>query len=159
MIGVDDVPSADPEDFLVGRWELREGPRDAPSMTGYGIELVFSHTGSAGDEGPAALPGLPAGGWVSGRSGVNRFQGNYWSVAETEGDSQDSEDRGILAFGPLAVTLMAGPPAAMDAEHAFLKLLSRVRGFRARGTELDLLGDSGVLLARMERVPPAPVTV
>lgn len=150
MTDMDDVPGATPH-LLMGRWELREGPRDGPPMTGFEIDLVFSTMGMSEDAGPIALQGLPDSGTVTGRSGVNRFQGNYWSAAEPEGESGAS---GILAFGPLGVTLMAGPPAAMLAEHAFLQMLSRVRGYRVRGSELDLFGDSGVLLARMERVGP-----
>ncbi|RHA38506.1 META domain-containing protein [Cellulomonas rhizosphaerae] len=51
-------------------------------------------------------------GQVYGMSGVNRVRGT-WSV---EGD--------VLTFGPLASTMMAGPPDAMTLEHALHTLLA-----------------------------------
>lgn len=50
-------------------------------------------------------------GRVAGTAGVNRFAGE-WSIAE------DS-----LMFGPLATTLMAGPPDRMEQEGALLRIL------------------------------------
>ena len=50
-------------------------------------------------------------GSVSGGAGVNRFMGT-WSL-----------DEGVLVFGPLATTRMAGPPERMDLERRFLAVL------------------------------------
>ncbi len=50
-------------------------------------------------------------GHVSGGAGVNRFTGT-WSL-----------DEGVLVFGPLATTRMAGPPDRMDLERRFLEVL------------------------------------
>jgi heat shock protein HslJ len=47
------------------------------------------------------------GGRVSGRVGVNRFNGSYTVSADT------------IEFGPVATTRMAGPPELMDLERRF----------------------------------------
>lgn len=53
-------------------------------------------------------------GRASGRSGCNRFNGSYTLSGEG------------LAFGPIAGTRMACPPAEMDTERRFLDLLQKV---------------------------------
>jgi heat shock protein HslJ len=142
----------DPGADIEGRWQLTAGPSAGPPMLGFGIELQFA--GAAGHPVPAGgEPSLgPASGTVHGCSGVNRFRGSYWLVGDPV-----SAGAGILAFGPFVTTMMAGPPAAMTAERGFLALLDRVRGYRASGDELDLLGDSGEALARLARAAPAPI--
>jgi heat shock protein HslJ len=148
------IPGATPSQGLLGRWVLRQGPPDGPSLAGFGIELEF--TGSTGAASVAGRPGLgPASGTVAGLGGVNRFRGSYWQVA----DPVASHQAGILAFGPLVATMMAGPPPAMAAERAFLAALDRVRGYRLTGPELVLLADAGLVVAQLERARPALLTV
>jgi heat shock protein HslJ len=50
-------------------------------------------------------------GRISGRIGVNRFNGSYIVSADT------------IEFGPAATTRMAGPPELMDLEDRFLAAL------------------------------------
>ena len=57
---------------------------------------------------------IGAGGKIAGNAGVNRFSG----TAEIEGNK--------IAFGPLATTRRAGPPALMAQESMFLKAMSDV---------------------------------
>ena len=80
---------------------------------------------------------------VSGNAGINRYSGTV--------DTGAWENREIV-FGPLAVSRMAGPPAAMTAEAAYLGALDAVRTFRVEGGSLVLGGAAGELL-RFERAP------
>jgi putative lipoprotein len=66
-------------------------------------------------------------GKLHGKGGVNSFFGSY----ERQGESG-------LRFSPLGSTTMAGPPALMDQEAAYLRLLERADGFRLRGGTLEL---------------------
>jgi len=66
-------------------------------------------------------------GKLHGKGGVNSFFGSY----ERQGESG-------LRFSPLGSTMMAGPPALMDQEVAYLRLLERADGFRLRGGTLAL---------------------
>ena len=69
-----------------------------------------------------------------GTSGINRFFGGYESTGAT------------LKFGPLAGTKMAGPPAAMAVESAFLKAMASVTSFNIASNRLELkAGDKTVL--------------
>jgi heat shock protein HslJ len=80
---------------------------------------------------------------AGGFSGVNRYFGGY----EREGDR--------LKFGALAGTHMAGPPAAMAGETAFLAALAATSHWRLDGPALELLHD-GKVLARFTARLPAP---
>lgn len=109
-------------------------------------EDLFDRTGLSGTwqlQSPVAQPPARAeitlqlrAGSVAGMSGVNRYRGQV----EVQPDADVSPGvAGRLQFGPLATTLMAGPPAAMAAEQAFLTALSQVDGFRLAGDALVLL--------------------
>ena len=80
-------------------------------------------------------------GAVSGNAGINRYSGSI--------DTGAWENREIV-FGPLAVTRMAGPPAAMSIESAYLGLLDAVRAFEVdtdpAGGILTLSGAAGELI-------------
>ncbi len=80
-------------------------------------------------------------GAVSGRAGVNQYSGSV--------DTGAWQNREIV-FGPLAVSRMAGPPAAMSIESAYLGMLDAVRTFEVApdpaGVTLTLRGDAGDLL-------------
>lgn len=72
-------------------------------------------------------------GTVSGTGGCNRMAGS----ARIGGDT--------IAFGPLAATQMACPPAIMDQEARFFAALDAVRGWRIDEArqKLELLDDGG----------------
>lgn len=74
-------------------------------------------------------------GRAGGRAPVNRYFG---TCQELPG--------GGLALGPFGMTMMAGPPAAMAAEVAYVRLLEQVAGFRLEGGSLVLLDADGVEL-------------
>ena len=78
-------------------------------------------------------------GEASGSGGVNSFSGPY-----------EASDDGKISFGPLAATLMAGPPAAMEQEAAFLGALEKAKRFEFNEGKLvlsDLGNDTLVVLA------------
>ena len=78
-------------------------------------------------------------GFVSGRAGVNQYSGSV--------DTGAWQNREIV-LGLLAVSRMAGPPAAMSTESAYLGMLDAVRSFEVdpAGGTLTLRGDAGELL-------------
>ena len=80
-------------------------------------------------------------GAVSGNAGINRYSGTV--------DTGAWENREIV-FGPLAVSRMAGPPAAMSIESAYLATLDAVRSFEVdpdpSGGTLTLSGVASELL-------------
>ncbi|GEA83559.1 MAG: META domain-containing protein [Cellulomonas sp.] len=82
-------------------------------------------------------------GQVFGTGGVNRLRGT-WSV---DGDE--------LRFGPMASTLMAGPPAAMRQEAELLRLLAEPLELRA--ADGAALSAADPLLERTEEDSPAAV--
>lgn len=81
---------------------------------------------------------LGADGALSGFAGVNRFSGRAVPEALREGK---------LQTGPLASTLMAGEPRAMEAEQRFLGLLGTRLDWRRSNAELTLL-EGGTVKAR-----------
>ena len=78
-------------------------------------------------------------GRVSGTGGCNRYFGPV------------TIDGGALAFGPLAGTKMACPPAIMDQEQRFLAALAKVTRFETRNGLLYLFGDGSAPLLRFSR--------
>lgn len=77
---------------------------------------------------------------VAGNGGVNRFSG----TCTLAGDK--------LKFGPLAVTRMAGPPAVMNQETAFLTALAAVTSYHLDDNDLlHLLDKDGTELVRLSR--------
>ena len=78
-------------------------------------------------------------GRVSGTGGINRLMGDY-ELSDTH-----------LSLGPLATTKMAGLPAAMESEQAFLALLARVAGWSIDQGQLVLGDDGGGELIRLQQ--------
>jgi heat shock protein HslJ/uncharacterized protein YecT (DUF1311 family) len=77
-------------------------------------------------------------GKLSGNASVNRFNGQYRFNADGELEWPKTG---------FALTRMAGPPALMKQEQAFLNALRRTRQFRAEGDQLVLeSNDSSVVL-------------
>lgn len=87
---------------------------------------------------------ISADGRVSGSGGCNRFM----SQAKIDGEK--------LTFGLAASTKMACPPAAMDQEARFLKLLEEVKSWRvdAATQKLFLLDDKGAPLLTFSATTP-----
>jgi heat shock protein HslJ len=80
---------------------------------------------------------LTADGRVSGFDGCNRIAGSYHVAG------------GSIAFSQMASTKMACLDG-MEHERAFADALGRARSFLVLGTNLDLFGGDGELLARFE---------
>jgi heat shock protein HslJ len=83
-----------------------------------------------------------ADGTVAGSTGCNRFTARYTLV----GDG--------LEVGPIASTKMACVPPADQVERAYLDALGRVAGWRADGTDLVLVDDTGAELLRYRAATP-----
>ncbi len=67
-----------------------------------------------------------ADGKLSGNAGVNQYSGSY----ETDGSK--------LSVGPLASTQMAGEPAVMEQEAAYLVALQAAGAYKVNGDELTI---------------------
>ncbi|HET7820040.1 MAG TPA: META domain-containing protein [Ornithinibacter sp.] len=91
--------------------------------------------------GAAADPAVPStlslnDGKATGNAGINSFNGSYEAPSD-----------GVLTFGPLASTQMAGPDNAMKQEQDFLKALGDTKKFTTEDGALVLMDDSGTKLA------------
>jgi heat shock protein HslJ/uncharacterized membrane protein len=122
-----------------------EASLDGQRFSGCGGETMTAIEGGwrvirlGGDmlpEGVTATIVFGTDGRVSGRTGCNRFTGAYTLTGEG------------LAFGSLAVTRMACPPHAMEAERRFLDLVQRVTRVTAgEAAQLRLMaGDEQALV-------------
>lgn len=80
-----------------------------------------------------------SGGEVSGNTGCNNFFGSF------------EQNGRVVTFGPLASTKKACPGPRMDAERAWLDLMSKVRAADATRMELRLFGENGEELAVLKR--------
>lgn len=105
-----------PADLLPGDEWVLMTSTAVPKAPQFGVTMQF-------DEGK-----------VSGKAPVNR----YFGTVAVSGQG--------LAFGPLATTQMAGPPAAMTAETEYMKALAQVTGWQLADEVLTLTGSDGPLL-------------
>jgi heat shock protein HslJ len=78
--------------------------------------------------------GFEPDGRLHGCAGVNRLMGSY------------TVDDGVLACGPVALTMMAGPPEAMAYEQAFLAVLAGPLEVVATPDGLDLAAEGEPVL-------------
>jgi heat shock protein HslJ len=85
-------------------------------------------------------------GFQDGRAGGKAPVNRYFGMCAEGPD-------GSLSLGPFGMTMMAGPPPAMAAESAYVRLLEQVRGVRISDGRLRLLGADGAELAQF--VPSA----
>ena len=76
---------------------------------------------------------------ISGTAAVNQYSGSYRAGKD-----------GSIQTGVLAVTLMAGPPEAMEAERRYLELLAQAKRFRMRDAMLTLSDEHGNTLLIFE---------
>ena len=81
---------------------------------------------------------------LSGFSGVNTYSGPYTAGAD-----------GAFKAGPLASTMMAGPPEAMQLEAGYLKALQSATSYYAADGKLTLYGSDGAPLVVYAAGKPA----
>lgn len=103
---------------LVGQWRV-DVRTQTPAVVDEAPSVPPGGDHSAPEPARVASLTFEGDGQVYGTGGVNRLRGT-WSV---DGDT--------LTFGPVASTLMAGPPAAMHQEAELLRLLHEPLELRA----------------------------
>jgi heat shock protein HslJ len=111
------------------------GPRGGPLEEVAWVLSSFSEAGS--------MKAVPAGisvellfkaGEASGKA-VNSYNGPYSSTAD-----------GKITIGPIASTLMAGPPDQMAVEQAYFKALEKAASYYSDGKQLTLYDSGGAAL-------------
>lgn len=124
------APSAsDSAGKLIGvKWKLVSSSADSTDMASHGITAQFNVAK------------------MSGFSGVNQYGGPY-----------TAENDGSFRVGQIVSTLMAGEPAAMQAEQTYLGLLSECDRYNVTDGRLTLsVGDKAVLVyQQVEAAVPA----
>ena len=104
--------------FVGPEWTLVAAAVDSVDLSAFGITIAFTDTE------------------VSGMSGVNRYAGGFTSSPE-----------GAMDFGQFAVTAMAGPDDAMQAEQLYLATLDTVTGYSVTDAGLSLFaGEQEILV-------------
>ena len=83
------------------------------------------------------------GGKITGSAGCNSYSAP-WTIKNQK-----------IEIGPVAVTRMMCPPAAMAVEQGYLAALARVTRARVDGDTLELLDDQGTSLLRFARAAGA----
>ena len=119
---------------LSGCGSGEDGP-NSPTMLEGSWLLDVLH-GSSVDPAVDSQLTMDGAGTASGNAGVNTFNGSY-----------DAPDDGVLTFGALATTMMAGPDNAMQQEQAFLKALADTGKFSVDDRSLTLMDEGGKTLA------------
>ena len=107
---------------------------NAPTMLAGSWKLVTLNGAAADSTVPSSL--TMDEGKANGNAGINQFNGSY-----------DSPSDGVLTFGALATTMMAGPDNAMKQEQAFLKALADTKKFTTEDGGLVLMDGSDAKLA------------
>lgn len=115
--GGDEDNAANAPTMLAGSWKLE-------TLNGKAADATVTSTLTMAD------------GKANGNAGVNQFNGGYEAPSD-----------GVLTFGPLATTMMAGPDNAMQQEQAFLKALGDTKKFTTEDGALVLMDDGGTRLA------------
>lgn len=100
--------------------------------------VVTSIAGAPALESPTAELTFGVDGRVHGRATINRVNGSY------------RVEDGELVCGPMASTMMAGDPAAMDQEHRLLAALARPALLRLVDDGVELVADDGTVVALAE---------
>ena len=108
------------KEFAMKRWILA------------GLALAFGCDDSSAD---FEITAEFAAGRIGGRSAVNSYGGDCSASADGE-----------FSVGALAMTEMAGEPAAMQAESLYLSLLAQARRWRIANAQLVLSADAQDLL-------------
>ncbi len=110
---------------------------NAPTML-EGSWTLVTLNGAAADAAVASSLTMNEG-TANGNAGVNTFNGSY-----------DAPSDGVLTFGALATTMMAGPDNAMKQEQDFLKALADTKKFTTEDGGLVLMDGSDAKLAVLE---------
>jgi heat shock protein HslJ len=111
---------------IVGDWRVvayNNGKGAVTSVSGAVINAAFDDAGR-----------------LSGRSGVNSYNGNYTADAAGE-----------FVVGPLVTTKMAGPTDLMEQETAYLAALESARRYELSGSTMTLFRDDGATAVQMTR--------
>lgn len=103
--------------FVGPEWTLVAAAVDSVDLSAFGITIAFTDTE------------------VSGMSGVNRYAGGFTSSPE-----------GAMDFSQFAVTAMAGPDDAMQAEQLYLATLETVTGYSMTEAGLSLFAGEQEIL-------------
>lgn len=125
-------------------WFLAEGGPDdrfdagAPLRSLRGSEWRLIRLGETPIEAEAGIA-FASDGMASGNAGCNRFSGSF------------EEDRGTIAFGPLASTRMACPDPQMSVETGFFQALEAARTTVAYHLVLAFLDDEMKVIAQFAR--------
>ena len=119
--------------LLAGCGSNDEAP-NAPTML-EGSWTLVTLNGAAADAAVASSLTMDQG-KANGNAGINTFNGSY-----------DAPSDGVLTFGALATTMMAGPDNAMQQEQAFLKALADTKKFTTEDGGLVLMDSSDTKLA------------
>lgn len=114
------------------------GTAEDPTMPIEGAWRVASIDGRPALGGPEATIEFHADGRVAGGTGLNRFAGS-WTIED-----------GSLVLGPLATTLMAGPPERMEQERRVFEILSAPIVVTRDGEALTMDGVGRLDLTRIE---------
>lgn len=118
VLGCDDPSNGSSADALEGtRWKLAAWSASSLDPAGFDITADF------------------ADGRIGGRSAVNSYGGDYSASAS-----------GAFSLGALAMTEMAGEPAAMQAESLYHSLLGQADRWRLADGQLVLSGAGQDLL-------------
>ena len=118
VLGCDDPSNGSSAAALEGtRWKLAAWSASSLDPAGFDITADF------------------ADGRIGGRSAVNSYGGDYTATAD-----------GGFSVGALAMTEMAGEPAAMQAESLFHALLGQANRWRIANGQLVLSGGGQELL-------------
>jgi len=113
------------------------------TLTGVEWQLDMLN-GAQAPAGPTPVTATFDGKMLSGFSGVNTYSGPYTAGAD-----------GAFKAGPLASTLMAGPPEAMQLESGYLKALQAATTYLAADGKLTLYGPDGAPLVVYAAGKPA----
>lgn len=127
------VGSGDPDDDRAAGGGDGPGPAPGAPALPWGTQWVLVSAADASVDWTAfhVTLGLQDG-RAGGRAPVNRYFG---MCADLGG--------GGVELGPFGMTMMAGPPAAMAAETAFVRMLDAVRGYRVGAGSLVLVDGQG----------------
>jgi heat shock protein HslJ len=125
MVGCTQAKSQDPSALKGVQWTLSKSSETAEDLTKLGIMAEFDGTR------------------LSGFSGVNSYTGAYTAEAD-----------GTFKAGPLATTMMAGPPQLMAAETLYLKLLGAAEKYEVAEKTLTLTTADGKTLTYEGAAPP-----
>lgn len=127
---------------LAGCSSMAAGPESTLAGTAWTL-TAWSEAGV--DPGNFTITASFADGRMAGKAAVNNYFAAY---------SEGPEDK--FTVTQAGSTMMAGPPAAMQAEKIYLALLAQAKAYSRTGMELTLANDEGKLLLVFSSAPAKP---